>query len=778
MKKIYILLIAICLLLICSCGNEIIDTDSDQIGDKITLTVEYQALEGGYIQGEAKQSAETTSGLSVEFKTVSAEANEGYIFVEWSDGNKNNTRSDILSQNSTFTAIFEKQIKITYGATEGGMISGYSKQYLKENQASTEVEAVADNDYRFIGWSDGYKEAKRSDIATENASYIAMFEKIEYSNISYLTTEGGLVEGMTQQRVENGTSSLTVKATPMEKGYYFVKWDDGILTPERSDIVTENKTVTAIFSNMYKVVYEATEGGRIEGAAIQELEYGKSFEKVMAVANKGYVFVRWDDGSEVMIRQDKAEKIVTYKAIFKIPHNISYTCDSEKGTLYGSVNQTVPYGENAKTVTAIPNEGYEFICWSDGTLSPEITVTALENTDLHAYFSPKSTGLPVISINTEDGKEITSKTEYIGCNITLLDTINGEHFVSQPAQIRGRGNSTWNLPKQPYKIKLESKQDFFDNGKAKTWVLLADHRDYSLVRNMLAFEVGEELSELKATPDCQSVEIYLNGKYHGVYLLCEQIEVNNHRVEVSEDITIVDTGYLVEMDGWTDDVQVYVPDNLKKDRRYTVKFPESDEITSEQKKFIENYLKDCIAAIQGSDYERVLELIDVKSFAQGYIIYDLFKNPDTNYSSLYFYKDAGGKLICGPLWDFDMSVGNVSHKGGGVFESTDTLWSKKECPWFNALLNHEEFVSLVGEELKERAPIIRDTLARKYEEILLHADAYKKNFERWDVLGKQVWSSPHYLIEIKTWEEHIEYIKNYLEESLKNLEKVYCNEQN
>ncbi len=775
MKKLYILLIAICILLICSCGGGNTDTDGSE---QPTISVTYLSSEGGYIEGKVSQEMQVDQNGEATFTQVKAVAQNGYYFVEWSDGIKSDTRTDILSQSAELTAIFEPYITVKYNFTEGGLILGKTKQQIKSGESTTEVEAIANGGYRFIGWHDGETNSKRSDIAAKNTTYFAMFEKIEYASITYEATQGGIILGVPSQTVEKGTMSEAVEAKPTIEGYYFVGWDDGVLTPTRSDISDTDKKVTAIFSNKYTVTYEATEGGYIEGSSVQELEYGKEYQQVMAVPKSGYVFVRWDDGSEVIIRKDSATANVTYKAIFKVPYTVTFNCDSQRGTIEGATTQTVPDGESSKTVKAVAKAGYTFVCWSNGSYEPEIQVTAYEDTDVYAHFSHESTGLPVVSIVTETGKDVTSKTEYIGCTITLLDTEKGEHFANEIAKIRGRGNSTWErFDKKPYKIKFETKQDFFDNGKAKTWVLLADYRDYSLIRNMLAYEVGEEMSELGATPDCQSVEVYLNGKYHGVYLLCEQIEVNDHRVEASEDISTTEPSFLVEMDGWTDDVQVYVPDQLNSGRRYSVKFPDSEDITPEQKKYIEDYLKACMSAIQGNDYTLVTELIDVKSFAQAYIIYDLFKNPDTNYSSLYFYKDIDGKLICGPLWDFDMSVGNVSHKGNGVFESTETLWSKEQCPWFKALLSHDEFVKLVGEELTEYAPIIRATIKKEIEYALAHSEAYKKNFEKWDILGKQTWSNPSYLVKITTWEEHIEYVENYLEESLKYLEYVYCSKE-
>jgi hypothetical protein len=132
--------------------------------------------------------------------------------------------------------------------------------------------------------------------------------------------------------------------------------------------------------------------------------------------------------------------------------------------------------------------------------------------------------------------------------------------------------------------------------------------------------------------------------------------------------------------------------------------------------------------------------------------------------------DGVSKFSC---YEYSHSV-EFPGKGNGVFESTKTLWSKENCPWFNALLNHEEFVALVGEKLLYYKGVILETLERKYEYIYAHADAYKKNFEKWDVIGKNTWTNPPYIVKIKTWEEHVEYTKQYLNASLSYLVEYYC----
>ena len=761
------LIILTLILIVCSCTNE----------KTVSITANYTAQEGGFIQGESQQVKSVSEGESVAFTSVTAVANEGYRFIAWDDGNTSAARTDTLSQSKSFVATFEKidYAKIIYQASENGKIVGITEQTIEIGKESTQVEAVANEGYHFISWSDGIKTPTRTDIASNDITITANFEKDVYVTITYMYTDGGGLAGEKTQTILVGAQSTPVKAVPFSE-YDFIGWDDGVTDIKRTDIGSTNKTVTAIFAKKeFTITYLAQEGGALSGITTQTVKRGEMTQRVTPKANEGFVFVGWDDGAKNLIRFDIADADKTYTAIFKKACNVEFICKNGFGTIKGKASQVVGEGEQSQTVTAVPCEGYQFLSWSNGVTTPELTVFVNMDLTFTAYFSPISTGLPVVTITTENGKAIDSKDTYVACDITILDTETGNDIINQTAQIKGRGNSTWEkFDKKPYKIKFDSKQSLFEYGKAKDWVLLADYIDGALVRNMLAYKVAIQLSELGSTPNCQSVEVYLNGEYRGVYLLCEQVEVNEHRVEISEDETAVDTGYLVEMDGWKDDVQVAVPDNLNGSRKYTVKAPDSDVITAEQKAYIQQYLRDCISAIQGTDYERVKELIDIKSFAQAYIVYELFKNPDVDYSSVYFHKDVGGKLRCGPVWDFDMSIGNVNHKGGGVFQSTEALWTRDKCPWFNALLKFDDFSKAVGEELLANKDIILQTLEKEYAYIYNHSSAYLKNFTKWDVLGKNTWTNPSYIVAIDSWDGQVNYTRAYLKNSLDYLIKYYA----
>ncbi|MBS1416316.1 MAG: hypothetical protein HPY94_04155, partial [Clostridia bacterium] len=187
--------------------------------------------------------------------------------------------------------------------------------------------------------------------------------------------------------VEYGGSTTTVTAIPNE-GYRFIGWSDGVETAERIDReLKSNITVTAEFEKLIYTVQYLTDGsGRIEGEASQSVEYGGSTTTVTAIPNEGYRFIGWSDGIETATRTDENVKSdITVTAEFeKLIYTVQYLTDGN-GTIVGEASQSIAYGESTTTVTAIPNEGYRFVGWSDGietatrtdeNVKSDITVTA------------------------------------------------------------------------------------------------------------------------------------------------------------------------------------------------------------------------------------------------------------------------------------------------------------------------------------------------------------------------------------------------------------------
>ncbi|OPZ92661.1 MAG: CotH protein [Firmicutes bacterium ADurb.Bin419] len=148
-----------------------------------------------------------------------------------------------------------------------------------------------------------------------------------------------------------------------------------------------------------------------------------------------------------------------------------------------------------------------------------VTAVAAEETEITQL------EMPIVSINTISGSEISSTEDYIGAKISIINAEGTYEMTDMDTTIKLRGSSSMYAEKQSYKIKFEDKQNLLKigDGKGKPWLLIANFSDHSLLRNFTAYSFGDKLTGLAYTPNCRSVEVYVNGEYQGVYLLCEDI---------------------------------------------------------------------------------------------------------------------------------------------------------------------------------------------------------------------------------------------------------------
>ena len=281
--------------------------------------------------------------------------------------------------------------------------------------------------------------------------------------------------------------------------------------------------------------------------------------------------------------------------------------------------------------------------------------------------------LPMLYIDTQGGAQITSRENYVNTTVRL-ENAGKMNFGETAGRIRGRGNSTWlHFDKKPYRLKFNEKVDLLGMGANKDWVLLANAFDETMLRNYIAFSLGHELG-LEYTSDFQYVHLYLNEEYRGVYMIAEQIEEGNSRVDVNSSKNgEVDTGYLIEAIGnvekeeeerffEVDEVDGKRPDADGKGFRFYVKSPDETECTDEQLAFIKDYVNQANEAIFKKDWEKICQLIDVDSMAKMFLVDQITLNNDQGYC-FYLYKKAGGKLCFGPMWDYDQSCGGSSWGG-------------------------------------------------------------------------------------------------------------------
>lgn len=521
-------------------------------------------------------------------------------------------------------------------------------------------------------------------------------------------------------------------------------------------------------SSFPTVKYISGEGGTIIGLSEQRVAIGERTEEVRVKADSGYRFIGWNDGIMLMRRSDLVNGDATYIASFEKFHTVTFACDSKQGTISGKAVQHIDAGESTTEVTASPLAGFRFLCWDNGEASPTIKITPTDNAKITAIFVPSSLQFPAIHIDTEGSAPIVSKEEYLNCYITVSNTAQGYAMEGALAQVRGRGNTSFQVDKCSYKIKFDERTDLFGMGDARDWALISNHFDLSIVRNYIAYAVASKFETQRFASKNQFIDLYVNGEYRGVYLVCEQVEVQENRVNITEGSTEVDTGYLIELDSRAEDRGFYV---FGKFHAIKTPNPNKGELSSEQMTYIFRYVSSAHSTILKKSWSEVCELVDVESFAEAYIIYELFKCVDVGFASFYMYKEAGGKLTAGPVWDFDRSMGNVENKGDSRYY--DTLWARKDNMWFLGLFMHEEFEMLVREKLEKYLPTVRQTLEACYIYLEAHEESFNRNFERWDILGGYVYPNPSELNRLQTWREHLDWLKVYIENSLNFMVKTY-----
>ena len=147
---------------------------------------------------------------------------------------------------------------------------------------------------------------------------------------------------------------------------------------------------------------------------------------------------------------------------------------------------------------------------------------------------------------------------YEACSVTVTAPDQTEILSSADAEVKVRGNWTTTYNKKPLRIKFAEKQSFLDlnhGAEAKNWLLLAEYKDASLLRDKAALQAAREILDKDGlyASDAALAEVIINGEYWGVYLVAEQQQVHPDRVNITEpdqDFTDPMTGYFLEFDGY------------------------------------------------------------------------------------------------------------------------------------------------------------------------------------------------------------------------------------
>ena len=385
--------------------------------------------------------------------------------------------------------------------------------------------------------------------------------------------------------------------------------------------------------------------------------------------------------------------------------------------------------------------------------------------------------MPIVSIDTL-GNSVNTKNSYTSAKISIYDEEGTLSTDSEDISIRLRGNITLNVDKKSYRFKFSKKANplGLGDGAAKSWNLVANHFDASLLRNMTAYHLGDMLDNMPYTPNARSVEVYVNGNYQGVYLLCEAINVAKSRIAITENPDLIeDNGYLIEMTRYAEE-NPFTVDCCTYEVKSDVS--EDETIAVQQIDYISDYTEKALHALKGGDKTEIEQYIDVPSLVDNCIAYEICKDVDAGWDSYYLSKDAGGKLTFHPMWDYDLALGNNTEakgidnpKGLGIFDVTDSAANSN--PWLCYAMNCDWIRTLIKERWTEKYSDIKTIPAFVTSESAAHQDSYDRNFTKWKLLGKAIYNEPEEEAALTTHQEHAQYLADWLTARIAWLDAYY-----
>ncbi|MBO5402911.1 MAG: CotH kinase family protein [Clostridia bacterium] len=358
------------------------------------------------------------------------------------------------------------------------------------------------------------------------------------------------------------------------------------------------------------------------------------------------------------------------------------------------------------------------------------------------------------------------RESYRDCAIRVID-VYGNVVEDKDSSIKIRGNSTSSGAKKPYNFKFSGKTEILGMGKAKKWCLLANCYEKTLFRNEMVFDFARNSTVLQYTPDSRFVDVYLNGVLQGNYILCEAVEASSSRVNID-----IDNGeYLIERDVREDEDTVYIQSPL-----YGIRFGinEPEEPTQAQTDELERMLYKAEKALDSRNISEIEKYFDIESIVDFYIVLEYFKQVDVSVGSTRFYI-KNGKIYGGPVWDFDLTMGNclasyytVYNNVGGSGKSCEGIYCNVD--WFRYFNLVPEFEKMRNERYLElQSEIVNlytDTgVGKNYMDTVLdtYGDSFARNYDEAGWKVDVVYSSLERIPD-KTYEQNVAYLRTWLRE--------------
>ena len=401
------------------------------------------------------------------------------------------------------------------------------------------------------------------------------------------------------------------------------------------------------------------------------------------------------------------------------------------------------------------------------------------------------TNLPTLSYHTYLGIEPYDKVHELESEMCIIYD-GGTRLQEYPVLARERGNGSRYeaFLKRPYRIKFNDGKSHHmlkdsplqSPSKSKKWTLLPNWREKTLIRNNIAFEMSRRLG-LSYTPWIQNVDVIVNGEYKGNYQLADQVTVDPNRVNVTKmqsddnEEPNISGGYLLEITG---PGEQYHFSSEYGGIPVDVKYPDDDDITTEQFEYIRGAFYNLEARLWATNYQHpekgYINYLDLDSFLRYFLVGEFAGNNDAMWS-LYLYKERNDdRFHFGPVWDFDLSMDNdrrtypangkpdwLYKYGSAVTGIRDFVSRILSDPYAN------EKLYSIWAEMRESGAFSRESLYAYVDSLsVLIDESQKLNFTRWDNLGE--------LLTLQqfapgTYQGEIDIVKNYLKERIRWIDK-------
>ena len=401
---------------------------------------------------------------------------------------------------------------------------------------------------------------------------------------------------------------------------------------------------------------------------------------------------------------------------------------------------------------------------------------------------PIKSKLPLVIVDTL-GKWIPDEPKIPAKMKIIYDESGGRNFVgSNKVHFEGkigievRGKTSQQFPKKQYGFKILDKKgqdlkiSLLGMPADSDWILHGPYSDKSLMRNFLAYEFSNRIGQYATRT--KFVEVFLKttgeteirpGDYVGVYLLMEKIKRSQDRVDIQAlkpsdnkepEIT---GGYIIKIDKVDFDDTIF---SSIYGTQFILVYPDGNTITEKQKAWIQSYMNAFERTLRFRNFNDpkrgYAKYIDTASFIDHLIINEIFRNIDGLRLSTYIYKDRNKKLAMGPVWDFNLSMGNADYFEGWKPDG----WMVYTTPvpfWWHQLLADRTFAKQFADRWRE---LRKDTLATAKimatidETVELLDEAQRRNFQRWPIFGQYIWPNPYPLP--RSYEGEIKRLKSFL----------------